>query len=264
MTGMALMISSCKKEQAAAGIDAQDISNESMSSFVEKNLVTDEDAATMRGGAPGLQNNCNWQELLPECAIVSVSGETYPKTITIDYGNGCTQGDITKGGVITIVLTDDMMNAGAVRTVTFQNYQINNTSIEGSRTLTNTGTDELGHPMFHREVNTTITRNGNTVSRVAIEAVTWLSGYDTEECGDNVFSVTGSGSITRPDGITRTRTIVSPLIIDRICGYITQGVIEIQGPNGNGSIDFGDGSCDDEALVTRPNGNTQVIHLHHP
>ncbi len=261
---MVLMVTSCKKEQATAGVDTQDISNESMSSFVEKNLITDEDAATMRGGAPGLQSNCNWQELLPECAIVNVSAETYPQTITIDYGSGCTQGDITKSGMITIVLTDDMINVGAVRTVTFQNYQINNTSIEGSRTLTNTGIDELGHPMFHREVNTTITRNSNTVTRVAIESVTWLSGYDTEECGDNIFSVTGSGSITRPDGITRTRTIVVPLIIDRICGYITQGVIEIQGPNGNGSIDFGDGSCDDEALVTRPNGNTQVIHLHHP
>ena len=262
--GMLLFLASCKKEKETASIDTQDITNESTSSFVEKSLMVDEDAATMRGGAVGLQSNCNWQELLPECAVVTESGENNPKTITIDYGDGCTQGDFTKSGMITIVLTDDMMNIGAVRTVTFQNYQINNTSIEGTRVLTHTGNDESGHPVFHREVNTVITRNGNEFTRTADELVIWMEGYDTEECGDNVFSVSGSGTTTRADGVVRNRNITSPLIIDRICGYITQGIIEIQGPHGTGSINFGNGTCDDEATVIRPNGNTQVIHLHHP
>ncbi|MBX7050763.1 MAG: hypothetical protein K1X54_01875 [Flavobacteriales bacterium] len=264
IAGLMLFISSCKKEQQTAAFDAQDISNESTSSFVEKSLTVDEDAATMRGGTGGLQNNCNWQELLPECAVVTESGDTYPKTITIDYGDGCAQGDFTKSGMITIVLTNDMMNQGAVRTVTFQNYHINNTSIEGSRVLTNTGNDESGHPVFHREVNTVISRNGNTFTRTADEMVTWFEGYDTDACGDNKFFVTGSGTTTRDDGTVRTRSIISPLIIDRVCGYITQGVVEILGPHGNGSINFGDGTCDDEAMVTRPNGNTQLIHLNHP
>lgn len=259
---LTVFISSCKKEKATADLDNESINNESVSTFVEKSLTVDEDAATMRGGN-GSAEGCNWQNLLASCAIVTESGTTYPKTITIDYGTGCvTQNNITKSGIVLITLTDDMMNQGAVRTVTFDNYFVNNTQIQGTRTLTNIGENESAQPVFHRVVNTTITRNAGAFNRTCDEEVTWLSGYDTEECGDNVFSITGNGTVTRPNGTTRTRTILVPLIIDHVCGYITSGVVQITGPNGVGTINFGDGSCDDLATVTRPNGNTQEIHLH--
>lgn len=255
---LTVTLDSCKKEAAQTGLDTESITNETVNSFVEKSITSDEDASTMRGNG-----SCNWLELLPECAVVTESGDTYPKTITIDYGNGCTNAnEITKSGIITIQLSDDMMNEGAIRTVTFQNYYVNNTHIEGTRITTNTGTNDAGQPVFSRNVNTNITRNGNTFNRTSDEEVTWLSGFDTVECGDNVFSVTGSGTCTRAEGTTRTRNIVTPLIIDQVCGYITTGVVQITGPQGTGSIDFGDGTCDDLAIVTRPNGDTQEIHLH--
>jgi hypothetical protein len=257
-----LMLSSCSKEKESAGLDHESVNNEAVNSFVEKSLSVDEDAATMRGGA-GMQTNCNWIDFVSSCAVVTESGEDYPRTITIDYGTGCSIGNnITKSGKMIITLTDDMMNTGAVRTVTFDNYIINNTQIEGTREVTNTGLNETGQPVFHRIVNTTITRNAVSFDRTGDETLTWLSGYDTEACGDNIFSVTGSGTCTRPNGITRIRNIIVPLIIDHTCGYITSGVVEIIGQNGTGTINFGNGSCDDIATLTRPNGNTQEIHLH--
>ncbi len=255
-------IISCNKEKDMPGIDNEAVSNEALSTFVEKSLMSDEDAGTMRG-AQGFQDGCSWQELMPSCATITVSGETFPKTITIDYGSGCTnQNGITKSGMIIITLSDEMMNNGAIRTVTLQNFVINNTQIEGSRIVTNIGNNESGQPMFHREANLTLTRNGNTFTRTSNEEVTWLSGYDTTPCGDNIFQVTGNGTCTRPNGNVRTRTIIVPLIIDHQCGYITSGVVEITGPNGTGTINFGDGTCDTIAVVTRPNGNVQTIELH--
>lgn len=254
------LLSSCKKEQNTNEIEDV-VSTEAMSLFVEKSVSADEDIPAMRGMAGS--GGCNWQSQLASCAIVTESGEEFPKTITIDYGEGCTnENGISKSGLIIIELSDDMQNEGAVRTVTFQNYMVNGAQISGSRVTINIGVNESGQSQFSREVNTTIVKNGNTVVRTCNETVTWLSGYDTEACGDNVFSVTGSGTSVKNDGAMRIRTIAEPLIIDQACGYITSGVVSIAGPQGQRSIDFGDGACDDVAIVTGMNGNTHEINLH--
>ena len=70
----------------------------------------------------------------------------------------------------------------------------------------------------------------------------------------------GSGSGTCHNGNTRTMTITTPLLVDRTCGYITQGVIEMSSEDKSGSIDFGDGTCDDVAVVTR-DGESREIDL---
>lgn len=259
---LAFAISSCKKEQVVTELDNESIDNETVASFVEKSMSVDEDAASMRGPL-GMQAGCNWQNLLSDCATITESSDSYPKTITIDYGTGCTgPNNITKSGIVIIDLSDDMLNNGAVRAVTFENFRINNTQIAGSRITTNAGEDSEGHPMFSRIVSTTLTRNGNVLSRNANETVTWLDGFETEECGDNIFSITGSGTITRANGASRTRNIILPLIVDHTCGYIISGVTEITGPNGTGTMNFGDGTCDDIAVITRPNGNVHTVHLH--
>jgi hypothetical protein len=108
-----------------------------------------------------------------------------------------------------------------------------------------------------------ITRDGSTCHRVFNGTDVWISGYNTDAVDDNVFSQTGSGSMTRPDGVSVSRTITTPLIIDRGCGFITEGVIEMQCPHGTVSINFGNGACDDQATVTKPNGQTETITLHH-
>jgi hypothetical protein len=254
------ILSSCKKEQTTD--EAEDMMNtEALSAFVEKSVSADEDASTMRG--PIGSGGCNWQSQLASCALVTESGQAFPKTITIDYGEGCTnENGITKSGQIIIELSDEMQNTGAVRTVTFQNYMINNTQISGSRLTTNIGNNDFGQPQFSRVVNTTLARNGNIIVRTCDENVSWISGYDTEPCGDNIFSITGSGTSTRNDETTRIRVITEPLLVDQVCGYITEGIITIQAPKGQRSINFGDGACDDIAVVTGINGNTNEIHLH--
>lgn len=256
----AMMLMSCTKEKQNM-LDSASVTNENISSFADKSTSEIEDAVTLKSGGG---NPCSPAEQLPPCATYTEDSETYPKNITIDFGEGCTdQMGRVRTGIIHIYLTDDMTNEGAVRTATFENYTVNGIEMEGVRITTNTGLNENDQPTFSRSIDMTITRPQGVFSRTFNGNVIWISGFETPECGDNIFSETGSGSVTRPGGIVMERTITEPLIIDRTCGYITSGVITITGPNGESSIDFGDGSCDDQATVTRPNGTIENITLQH-
>lgn len=255
-----IALASCTKEKQSL-LDSTAISHENLSSFADKSTSEIEDAATLKSGGG---NPCSPYEQLPACAVYTEDSESYPKNITIDFGEGCTDAmGRVRSGLIHIHLTNDMLEEGAVRTVTFENYTVNGIAMEGTRITTNTGLNESSQPTFSRSVAMTITRPQGTFTRSFSGDVVWISGFDTPECGDNVFMETGSGSVTRPNGIVMTRTITEPLLIDRNCGYIVDGVITISGPNGEGSIDFGDGTCDDQAVVTRPNGEVETITLQH-
>ncbi|MGB0511560.1 MAG: hypothetical protein ACPGGB_11620, partial [Flavobacteriales bacterium] len=67
---------------------------------------------------------------------------------------------------------------------------------------------------------------------------------------DQVWGLTGTGSHTR-SGMTRSRTVIEELILDRTCGEVIAGVVEIERPVlENGVMDFGEGACDGSATLT--------------
>jgi hypothetical protein len=260
LSAMLISLSACRKDKEETTFDSENLSNENLSSMVEKSISDEEDAVSLRSGSGGC--GINWP--VASCAVVTEDSETFPKTITVDYGDGCI--DLhgrTKSGKIFIHLTDELINIGAVRTVTFENYFINSVQIEGSRTTTNLGPNSSDQPTFNRVVDVAITNNGSTFQRDFVETITWISGFETEECGDNILSIDGSGSITRPNGVIVPRSTTTPVILDFSCGYITSGVIQVVAPLGTFTIDYGNGTCNDEAVLTRPNGETQTITLHH-
>lgn len=251
-------LSACTKKDEAVTSNTGE-SNEALNAMITKSVQEDVDAATLHRGA---MNSCNWENLLPACATVTESGDEYPIEIIIDYGDGCEDNfGRVKSGQIVINLTDEMLNEGATRTVTFVDFSVDEATVEGSRVISNIGESTDGYPQFSREINMSVTKFGYTFSRQFSGTATWLVGYDTSDCGDNVFELEGSGSCTRPNGVEVSRTIVEPLLIDRICGYITAGVVEVQAPMGTKTIDFGDGECDSTAEVTGPNGQTNIIDL---
>lgn len=236
---------SCRKDRRDPSLEAA--TNEVLFQSAEKSFQNEVDALTMKSN----DNSCNAPDFMPPCAVVTDSGEDeYPRTIVLDFGDGCTGWyGIERSGIINIELTAPMDQEGAVRTVTFDGYSVNGNALSGTRVTTSNGVNGNGQPLFTRDVDVAIVRNGNNWQRDFFYNITWLSGYDTEECGDNVFEFTGSGTITRPGGATVSRTITEPLIVDRVCGYTTSGVIQVNAPLGERIIDFGNGTCDDDAIV---------------
>lgn len=199
---------------------------------------------------------------IDSCATVTVSSSTYPKTITIDYGTGCSdRRGHSKTGKIIISLSDTIANAGSVQTITYQNFYIDSVKVDLTATLKNLGKNASGNWVIETNWDQTITKpSGKTIVQKNAESVEWLAGFGTTDKMDDIYSRSGSGTITINDTLKFSRTITKPLLIDRSCGFIKSGTEEL---NRNGSIvviDYGDGTCDSKATVTA-NDTTEEIDL---
>jgi hypothetical protein len=192
----------------------------------------------------------------PDCATVTVSGNTFPKEIVIDYGEGCSgrQG-MGRTGTVTIIMSDTITVAGAVYTVTFDGVTVGNRLIEKTSTKTNEGVNDNGNWVISYETEMTTTKEAGknimVVTREFSGQKEWLSGFETPEIDDDQFLKSGGGTITVNDTLSFEREITEPLFIDRTCRYPMSGLVEITRNGEMMTINYGDGECDNIALVIK-------------
>ena len=199
------------------------------------------------------------------CATVTVTPQnTFPKTITIDFGNGCTSADgISRKGKINITLSDYVHNTGATAVMTFDNYYTVGFKVEGTITWTNTSTQN-GISWTRQITNGRVIEplGGYYWTHEGTKNVTQIAGASTPtNLLDDVYSVTGNHTVTNPAGKTRTVTILEALEKKTTCHNITKGKMKIQGPNHFAILDFGDGTCDNIATITIDGNPPRTILL---
>jgi hypothetical protein len=198
---------------------------------------------------------------IDSCVTVTVSGNTYPREIVIEYLEGCSMQRHDRHGKILINLSDTITNPGAIQTITYQDFYIDSIKVDLTGSLENRGQNASGNWILEKKYTQTITKNGQTFVRTNNETLEWLSGFGTPDRMDNVYYISGSGSVVMNDTARFTKTITTPLLFDATCDFIKSGVVELN-RNGNISIiDYGDGTCDDQATITS-NGITEEINLH--
>lgn len=200
----------------------------------------------------------------PSCATVTVDSDVFPKTITIDYTDGCSDRmGMEKTGIITIYMSDTITNDGAYYNMTFDNVSFGHRLISKTATVTNEGLiDGLQVISFEYVSTTTFDRDGVSyeIVREFSGERKWESGFGTPEVEDDIFYMSGSGTITVNDEITFSKTIIDPIMIDRSCKYPLSGIVEITRDGETMTIDYGDGECDNLAEVTK-DGVTEEIEL---
>lgn len=202
---------------------------------------------------------------LLSCATVTVSSGNFPKTIKIDFGTGstCTPTDgVVRSGVINITLSDSLRHSGSTAVMTFDNYYVSGFKKEGTITWTNT--TQNGIKSWERKCeNGKITApDGHFWLHSGTQDVTQTAGSDTPlNLLDDVFSYTGSATVTNSSGESRTATILNALEKKVICANIDKGTIKVQGPNHYATIDYGDGTCDRLATVSIDGGTSITILL---
>ena len=204
----------------------------------------------------------------PSCATVSVDRDEFPKTVTIDYSEGCTgRMGLEKKGIVTIYMSDTIINEGAYYTVTFENLTMGQREISKTATFTNDGPNDAENWVisFESLSTTTFEKQGEvfTIEREFTGEREWKAGFDTPEVRDDIFLLTRNGSITVNDEHKFSKTTIEPLLIDRSCGkWPKSGIVEITRADEIMTIDYsyGTGECDNIAMVTK-DGESEEIEL---
>lgn len=200
-----------------------------------------------------------------DCPTVSASPDwqTYPRTITIDFGEGCEgpRGRTRKGKIV-VEVTDNIFNVNAKRTATLIDFSIDGIEIEGTRTLKNEGYDADGNITISKLVTDgKITfLNGDVATWETDVLLTQTAGGTTPfNLFDNVFEITGNSSGINRNGKAYLVNIKKALVKDKICPWLVSGVLTLTVDNLDVSLDYGDGACDRKAVLTLPNGTEHEI-----
>ena len=254
-----LSITACKKDNSI--IADSEIAVTAENQAVSSDLAQDAEDQTFteieeRGGDPS--TGC------PTVTYANPKG-TFPNTITIDFGTGCLgKGGRTRAGQIIVTLTDAIINQGAVRTATLQNYSVDGVKIEGKKTLTNLGPNASGNTTLSRKVEgiKVTFLDGSTASWDAMQTITYLAGFGTKQNSDDIIEITGSGTGINKKGNVFSYNILEPLLKDKSCKWIEKGKAQITRNADSITIDFGNGDCDGNAQLTLPNGKVKDILLH--
>ncbi len=186
------------------------------------------------------------------CAAVTVAPlQGFPKTITIDFGTGCTsQSGVNRSGKIIVLLSDSLKHSGSTASMSFDNYYVSGFKKEGNIVFTNTST--ASSKSFHRScTNGKVTApGGNYWLHAGEQDVVQTAGLGTPTLLDDVVTITGHRSTTNAAGNTRAATIQTALQKKFACSNIDMGIVRIEGPNHYAIVDYGDGTCDRIATIS--------------
>ena len=203
--------------------------------------------------------------ILPACVTVTPSQTNTTWTRTINFGTtGCAvmpNGAVLRG-VIIISGSLNYATPNYVISYTFDNFYHNDMLVQGNRTITRSyGTSSYQtavHPINVMDMNMTFTNSNGVYTRVGTRTRECVEGFDTRQIWtDNVYVVTGSWATTFPNGIVHSNAIsaTSPLRILMNCNYrIVSGTVNITRPNHTAVLDYGTGTCDNNATISIDGG----------
>ena len=262
MFAATLTFTSCQKEKNDTNFLTADNSALADESYNDAHNVADE--AAQNGSVSYKTEDAN---SLLTCATVTRDTISMPHLTTIDFGTGCTGIDgKTRKGKILVSYDGEYRAPGTTITVTFDNFFVNDNQVLGTKTIHNNGVNTAGNLTFAINVTGQIILGSGegTIDWTSQRVREWIAGEPTPSRDDDQYSVTGTASGTACNGNTFEATITSPLIRNlapQCRRHFVAGTVLVETPGKpNRLIDFGNGNCDDQAVVTI-NGHSHTITL---
>ena len=251
LIGLAVMLHSCKKDKEEETNNNQTEAAElSVANNIAETMYDDVfNVVLLDGQANNVAGRGN------SCATVTLNNsdpDTYPKIMTLDFGSGCTGFDgLTRKGKIIATLSGRIRTAGTSITISFDNYSVNDFKLEGEFSITNNSGNN-GLSFTTQTTNGKLTYPGGTLfyTHSGNHTLTQTAGAGTPSFLDDIFSLTGSGNTTSSLGNSLTVNITTALVKKATCANVVSGIEQFTYNNINGTLDFGDGSCDNQALLT--------------
>ncbi len=268
---VAILSINCSKDKVeeAVGITAEEITanakldnaTDDVLKVVESQLgVSDGISGKNAMGTQGVNGDlptCATVTRVPEFGTMPAIGEQITKTITFDPA-GCTMpnGNVLKGKIIITFVFDPTATTHTIN-YQFVEFYHNAIKLDGNksftRSMTATTATSPSHPIVTMNMDITATfPDGKVVTRVGTRTHEMVAGFLTPlNIDDNIFHITGNWATVFPNTTMQTATISSMLIKKGNCNYIGQGIITFVRNNHTATLDFGDGSCDNQAIFTK-------------
>ena len=270
---------SCKKND-------QPVSSPSSSKSITESLLLNANNIIAKAGS---EQNSEVADIVGSNSVISgdsvscrtvtynPSRSVYPHLATVDFGGGCTGKDgITRSGKKLITVYADWKTATAgtlISETTFDDFYLDSVNVSGNSKIyidSSATSDVLALKII---TNKTLTDSkGNTSTFMATNYWMQTAGNATTTKADNVYQIRGSASGSEVlDGslmLTWTSTIdpANPVIKMGDCVYRSKGDIQIQlslegSSTFNEHLDYGNGTCDNDATLTINGGLPQQVTL---
>lgn len=252
----------CKKDDKTGADEQRDVLTISAAEKETEINAIYEDAFTEVIDVNATQQGLNGQkrqsaptEGLARCAGVEISFTppdliTFPKTVTIDYGTGCTENNgRTRKGKIIVEVDKMFWLTGATATITFENYFVNGIKVEGTQTLTNLSSNG-GFGYTYAVAGGKLTYpNGTVINYSGTRTLQQKAGGGTLSILDDAYELTGHAKLE--DSISSANILIrSPLHRKISCSWIDKGELSVTVNAHTASINYGEGTCDNKAILT--------------
>lgn len=257
-----LLLNACKQNNNEADITPQD-DMKVFANATEAQTYSDEDQEYVYLGelvAQYSQRPAARELRANYCFTVSLDSTN--KQMTIDFGSGCVgpYGRERKGKII-VSYNTQIADSVSGRTITFDNYYVNNNQITGEITVSRAARDNDQHWFVTRTMNnyTIHFAGGNNFVINGSNTKTWISGEGDGNWFNNIFSITGDYTGESTTGRKFTLAITDPVIVNFSClldGKMarTSGIISLAYEgikvSRTRTVDYGDGNCDNSYTVT--------------
>lgn len=257
------------EEQASAYSEESSLAEASFDDVADiAATAADEEGNASEAGINGRGYFPSFSDLrnaIGDCATITVSpnDSTYPKTITIDFGDSCVGRDgKLRSGAIVLHLTAPLRRPGSVLTITFRNYFVNHVNLKGTKIISN-----LSNPPVHKwsvQVvgGKVIFPSGRGYSYESMKYKKQVAGMDTRPVRDDVYEITGRSKTVFNNGVTININTEDPLVKKVACPWISDGTLKIKINDRVLFLDYGfpqNGGCDNKALLTWNNGLNQKV-----
>ncbi len=269
---IAIMFSSCSKEDDE--IDPQSLSdfeNIALDSSIEE-VASVLDAYAMYGAdyidfddATGKSSDkkrilYDRAEFFSDCAIIEEEIVDEISTTTITFEDECLDknGDIVSG---TITITKPTLETDKSRSIVFVDFSINGYVVNGTKSKVHTTENENGNPQSDGTVDLSILTDEGTITKTGTRQVEITSGGDTDTHEDDEKTYTGSYTFTDAEGNSTEVVITTALVKPAGCMYKSSGIKEYTESDEVSILNYGDGTCDDIAELTAPDGTTTEVEL---
>jgi hypothetical protein len=251
ISGLSLLVFNCSKDQASDDI----LANQVITATEVKTILEADDLSSsadtvittiFQTGTSGKSTQ------LEDCYTSEYSDTGF----TVSFDDCSVDGSEKISGSISVVY-----DAGSETTsfiATYSNLSVGDYLINGTRSFEMNA--ESGNSItFSITSNMTITLDdGSIIEEMGTKNFGVI--IDNENISNSALTIEGDWTIKR-NGNTYLIKITSPLQYIFGCTYVGQGIMELNKNGLSVDIDFGDGTCDDIATMTYPDGTEEEIRL---